>query len=622
MKKAPKLRNCKTALLAVALTFTGTSSKCFAETPASVMVPSASSPSTAAFKIDETVLFKAFDDELKRTVSKLKLGDHPSPYFASFSVSRSHYVNVFGAFGALDRFDESDGRNVEVDLRVGDYKFDNSGSRGFYSDFFEFAHWRSFAMDDDYDAIRRALWLTCDGRYKRAIEDLEKKKAVLRQKKLVDQPDSFQKVEPVVAILDVEKQTVDCKYWRNAIREISNVFRANPGIVDCKAVYENRDSVRYFQNSEGSKNREQELGSTLYLSATAEAPDGMKVGDFNQIAVKYDRDIPPLEDLKALAKKLSDSAVALSKAPMIEEYNGPVLFEGQAGAEFFAQSLAPHFIATPESSAERRSGKADVDLLNKKILPKFISVIDDPGATTYRGKTLSGGQVIDDEGVRAKRITLVDHGVLKTLCSSRTPVRGVKESNGHYRDGKTRISQLFVQSDAAKTPEDLRKQLIQLGKDANLSHVMIARKIGSAIGNSGTEGTIIEIDFDGFGGSKREIVLGNPTLLYRVSVADGSEELVRGARFSGLTRRTWRDIDSVGTDEAAYASVGMFSGGSVSNIIAPSILVSEIDIARNSRETDVPIVLARPDLVKPAIQNVDDNRNKAGKAKIHRKRRK
>ncbi|HIA54543.1 MAG TPA: hypothetical protein EYN91_21075 [Candidatus Melainabacteria bacterium] len=551
-------------------------------------------------KTDDGEIYKAFDDELKRTVGKLKLGEHPSPYFVSFHGSESKYINVYGAFGALDRIDKGRGRSLSVDVRVGDYKFDNSGSAStfFYNPYEVYSTDTTMALENDYDSIRRALWLLCDRRYKRAIEELEKKKAVLHQKKVDNLPDSFVKTDPVVAVLPVSKQEVDSQRWAEIVRAVSKEFRASPGVVDCRVVYENRDYMRWFQNSEGSKNREQEFCSMLYMSATAQASDGMLVSDFALYAVKKDKDMPSREELLAVAKRLTDNVSKLAKAPLIEEYSGPILFEKQAAAEFFSQTVAPHLVMSSESAFERRNRRTESDLLGKRILPKFINISDNPLLDSFNGRPLKGGYIIDDEGVKAKPVSLVEHGTLKTLCSGRTPSRGIQESNGHFRDGKAKVSQLFITSDTSKTPEELRNQLIQLGKDAGLSHVMIARKIVNPSAASFDIETVNSILSSG----RKEIDLTAPTLLYKVSVADGTETLVRGARFSGLTRRTWRDIDSVANDDDVYVTSNGFSTvGNTFNIVTPSILVSEVDILRNSHETDLPIVLIRPDLASPPV---------------------
>jgi len=547
-------------------------------------------------KRDDNEIFKAFDDEIKRTVGKLKLGEHPSPYFVAFSGNQSRYVDVYGAFGALDRIDSGRGRSLEVEVRVGDYKFDNSGSSGsaFFNPYEAYSE-SGMALDDDYDSIRRTLWLMSDSKYKRAIEELEKKKAVLNQKKIDNLPNSFIKTEPVVSILPVERQEIDSKKWAEIVRAVSKEFRANPRIVDCRVVYENRDNIRWFQNSEGSRNREQEMCSTLYMSATAQASDGMLVSDFAFYALKKDKDMPQLEELLSAARGLSESVISLAKAPMMEDYNGPILFEKQAAAEFFAQTVAPQLVISQESAFERRNKRTEADLLGKRILPKFINISDNPLIESFRGKPLKGSYFVDDEGVRAKAVALVEHGTLKTLCSGRTPTRGIQESNGHYRDGRAKVSQLFITSDISKTPQELREQLIEIGKETGLSHVMIARKIVNPNG--------MVVDFESsinniFSPGRKEIELASPTLLYKVSVQDGKEELVRGARFSGFTRRTWKDIESVANDDDVYVtSSGLNTAANIYNIVCPSVLVSEVDIVRNSHETDLPIVLERPDTV-------------------------
>lgn len=570
-------------------------------------------------KKDDNEIFKAFDDELKRTVGKLKLGEHPSPYFAAFSGNQSRYVDVYGAFGALDRIDSGRGRSLDVEVRVGDYKFDNSGTSGsqFFNPYEAYSE-SGMALDNDYDSIRRTLWLMSDSRYKRAIEELEKKKAVLNQKKIDNLPNSFIKTEPVVSLLPVERQDIDSKKWAEIVRAVSREFRANPRIVDCRVVYQNRDNIRWFQNSEGSRNREQEMCSTLYMSATAQASDGMLVSDFAHYALKKDKDMPQLEELLAAARGLSESVISLAKAPVMEDYNGPILFERQAAAEFFAQTVAPQLVISQESAFERRNKRTEADLLGKRILPKFINISDNPLIESFRGKPLKGGYVVDDEGVRAKTVSLVEHGTLKTLCSGRTPTRGIQESNGHYRDGRAKVSQLFISSDTSKTPEELRKQLIEIGKETGLSHVMIARKIVNPNG--------MGVDFESsisniFSPGRKEIELASPALLYKVSVQDGKEELVRGARFSGLTRRTWKDIEGVANDDDVYVTLsGLNTAANTYNIVCPSILLSEVDIVRNSHETDLPIVLERPDIVtqSSAVKKIAE----PGKSSMQKKKNK
>jgi len=70
-----------------------------------------------------------------------------------------------------------------------------------------------------------------------------------------------------------------------------------------------------------------------------------------------------------------------------------------------------------------------------RVLPKGFSVIDDPGLSRWDGTTLLGGYPIDDEGVVAQRVELVQNGILRRLLMSRTPSKEFRGSNGHGRYG-------------------------------------------------------------------------------------------------------------------------------------------------------------------------------------------
>src|SRR5207249_769081 len=75
----------------------------------------------------------------------------------------------------------------------------------------------------------------------------------------------------------------------------------------------------------------------------------------------------------------------LRTAPVLEaDYSGPVLFTGQASAEMFARVLAPNLSGqrlplTDQQQAQTNRSEL-VDRLNRPVLPRFLSVFDDPTA--------------------------------------------------------------------------------------------------------------------------------------------------------------------------------------------------------------------------------------------------
>ena len=70
-----------------------------------------------------------------------------------------------------------------------------------------------------------------------------------------------------------------------------------------------------------------------------------------------------------------------------------------------------------------REGQTFTKMLNQKVLPDFLSVVFDPTRHEFKGTDLNGYYEYDDEGVKARPVTVVDHGTLKTFLLSRSLVK-------------------------------------------------------------------------------------------------------------------------------------------------------------------------------------------------------
>jgi predicted Zn-dependent protease len=548
---------------------------------------------------DTDVVLRAFKDELARTQARLKLEGHPPPYFTSYTAVQEESYNVFASFGALDRRDQARDRWLDVDLRLGDRKFDSGSSHALFD--------RAASIDDNYDALRHDLWLKTDSSYKRAIEGLEAEKAVLQQKKIMDLPDAMTQASPVVSIQPKVTLDVDKDRWDREVRESSAIFKAYPSIINSEVAMLSHACTRWFANSEGTVFREGDRGAVLGILATAQAKDGMAVADFELFGSTTPAGLPDIEHLTASTKGLAERLLKLSDATILEDYRGPVLFEKQAAAEFFAQTLSPNLCNPNEKLSRMSSGMFGLkERLGRRILPTTVTVVDDPLATTFGGVPLKGGYLVDDEGVKAQKVVLVQNGILKTLCSGRTPSRYVKETNGHWHNGAATPSQLFITASQTLPFDQLKRKLIQMGKDDGLQYVLIVRRITSLylrLLNAGEPG------FKGLGAYLRpdQVSLAPPTLLYKVNVEDGSEELVRGARFEHLSTRVWRDIVAFGDDPAAYIVMNaVLTSANATSLVTPSFLVSELDLGRWQHETDKPMLLKNPYFDRSSITSPGD----------------
>jgi hypothetical protein len=166
-------------------------------------------------------------DELRRSVSELQFKDLDKPYFIQYIVIDQERYRASATFGALTGSASTRVRYVQAQVRVGDYDFDNS----------EFVSGSSFqgappagvttqaAIDDDYAAIRHALWLATDASYKQAVEQLARKRAFVQNKIRGDQIPDFSKEQAVTIVKDRRKFDIDKGRWENHLREWSGLFK-------------------------------------------------------------------------------------------------------------------------------------------------------------------------------------------------------------------------------------------------------------------------------------------------------------------------------------------------------------------------------------------------------------
>src|SRR6185436_18113651 len=85
-----------------------------------------------------STVIQAMKEELSRSMAVLKAQPTP-PYFLSYEITETEAAGVSGSFGTLVTSGQSRRRQLDTDLRVGDYSFDNTrpvrGGGSFFSRF-------------------------------------------------------------------------------------------------------------------------------------------------------------------------------------------------------------------------------------------------------------------------------------------------------------------------------------------------------------------------------------------------------------------------------------------------------------------------------------------------------
>jgi hypothetical protein len=413
-------------------------------------------------------------------------------------------------------------------------------------------------LDDDIVALRHQLWLASDAAYKSAAQALTAKQAQLKQL-TVDQPvDDFAHAAPVQSIEPLAKLDFDPQPWTKMLQDASALYKTDTQLEDFDAQLKFQTVNRYYVNSEGSVVRN---GQSLYemnIGCSTQAADAMRLDRNNGFEVATLKELPSAKAFVGRAAKLAATLKDLRDAPVVdEEYRGPVLFSADASATVFADLVGENILGRkPELGKNERTTGAFASSYKSRVLPDFLSVVDDPTISSYHGQSLLGYYKIDDEGVPAQPVNVIEKGNLVNYVLGREPIRDFPTSNGHgrarvpsYPPGPS-LSNLIVSSAQPVAAADLKKKFLEMCKLRDLAYCYFVETFGPKF---------------------------TPRLLYKVWTKDGHEELVRGAIFGDLDTRALRsDLVAAGDD--------LFVENRPLNIphsiVAPSILFDELEVKR------------------------------------------
>jgi len=538
---------------------------------------------------------QAMSAELTRAMSSLgspfvsalpgaKTTPQPKPYFLSYSVADAENVSISAQYGAIVNSNATHSRTADVQIRLGSPMLDNTHGEHRTSALTTMP----LPLSDDQDAIERTLWYATNRGYGKALDALEKVKTEQQVRaKEEDASADFSAEKPQADVLPAAPRLeVDKAAWEARLRQITGVFRQYPQIYFDTAYMQTSHETDYFVSSEGAKVSTPNEVARLVIVARTRAADGMDLFRVETFEADTTAHLPEqaevLAKTLAMAKNLDD----LRSAPITEPYNGPAILSGRAAAVFFHEVLGHRLEGQRQRGDEE--GQTFTKLLNKPILPSFLSVADDPTIREFHGQPLSGYYAFDDEGQPARRVDLVDDGVLKTFLMSRLPVASFSQSNGHGRaeTGKMptgRQGNLIVTSTKTVTDDKLREMLKAEAKKQGKAYGLFFEDISS-----------------GFAVTTRrspQAFQVIPLVVYRVYVDGRPDELVRGVSIVGTPQAALNRIVATGDHQDVFnGECGAESGTIPVSAVAPAMLVSEIETQRQAQGTSRPPIVAPPPL--------------------------
>ncbi|MEQ9619948.1 MAG: TldD/PmbA family protein [Deltaproteobacteria bacterium] len=532
---------------------------------------------------DDTVVLRAMRDELERSQQKLRLEGYEDPYFISYQIKDNTYYNIRGKYGAIISSEKSRVRRLFVDVRVGSYEFDNSvkGRSGGRMPFHDSS---SVPLDNDPDAIRTALWQVTDHAYKEALSQYLNKKAEKVQEVKKDDIKSFSREKSHAYYGPELTLSFDPQKWEDAVREVSSVYKDYKELLNADLVVTAQKETVYFVNSEGTRYIRDEILYSLDAQVKSRADDGRIVENYRNLYYVTPDDVPPVEEIKNQVKEMVEEALEMRKAEALPPLSVPALLEPEAAGVVFHEAVGHRLEG--ERQIDDDEGQTFKEKVGKKIIPAFLSIIDDPTLRSYEGVDLMGYYPFDDQGVPGERVVLVEEGILRNFLLSRTPVEGFQRSNGHGRASygqppMARMSNTIIESGKELSRVKLKELLLDEVKRQNKPFGLIIKSM------RGGETNTSSYNFQAF--------RGTPLVLYKVDPRTGEETPVRDIEIVGTPLVTINNIVATGDDYAVFNGFcGAESGYVPVSTVAPSIVVSEMEFQRESSKKEKPPLLPPP----------------------------
>ena len=519
----------------------------------------------------------AMQDEMQRSIAELRMKGEAAPYYIAYEVLDRTVSDLSGRLGSIVENPPRRARTLRVEVRVGDYTFDSSRFvvQGFGGGALT-GETVIAPLDDNYDAMRREIWLTTDSAYKRAITMFARKKAAFQNRTASDPIPDFSSETPVEMTLPQPHQQAERTEAVARVRQSSSVFASHPDLDLSEVALTQVHGTRYFLNSEGSRTVTPIHVAALTMYGEGQAADGMPVRQTFSTVARTVADLPSAAELVARAKEIATAVAAIRVAPIGEEFAGPVLVEGIGSAQLMAETLVPMMQARrpPDAENPRMAQTSTSPFLNRtglRVMADAFVVRDTPSMKEFEGHPVAGHYAVDDEGVRAQDVTLVNKGRLATLLTSRTPQKHFPQSNGHGRAGTVLAGVFQVESEQAIPAAELKQKYLALLQAQDKTFGYIVRGVRS----------------DGQGGA------GGPGIESIVKVTlDGTETPVRGMRFGSVAPTVFRDLAEASKERSIFSyRAGLTSTVSV---ISPSLIFEELELQRIRDILQKPPVVPSP----------------------------
>ncbi len=553
-------------------------------TVACLLLSVAGGPATsrAQAPAGETLL-GALRVELRRNFEALKEKGDPAPYYISYLAVEEQSESLSASLGALTGEGRTHRRVLDCTVRVGSPEFDNYRVIG--GDRARVTASGGLPLEDDPLAIRSIAWRETDRAWRGAAQRYIQLRARKQLQRKDEELGEFTAEEPVQSWKEASQARFPGPEWAARLKRLSLIMGDRQAVIASSVGLTYRHEVRSFLDTDGAEVRHGRGFARLTIVARGKATDGQDLLTTESFEAEDPAKLPDDKTLAAAVEKAAQSLAAQLTVQPVDPFVGPAILSGRAAGVFFHEIFGHR--VEGHRQRDEREGQTFTNSVGQPVLPEFLSVVFDPTRRTMAGTDLLGSYEFDDEGVRARPVTVVDKGTLREFLMARMPLPGFSRSNGHGRKQPglavvPRQSNLIVESAKRVSERELREMLIAEVRRQDKPYGLYFEQVTGGFTTTQR------------GGLQAFTVI--PLVVYRVFADGRPDELVRGVDIVGTPLASFSKILATGDrDEVFNGYCGAESGSIPVSAVSPAILVSEIEVQRKPAPSDRPPLLRRPE---------------------------
>ncbi|MDR1684089.1 MAG: peptidase U62 [Elusimicrobiota bacterium] len=545
----------------------------------------------AAYTADTDPVLKTMRAEALRSVKKLSKAS-PPVYFLSYQITRSFTYNLSSVLGETADNSTAEKTFLDIEARAGSRQMDSTRKIKELS-VGNMSYQRKLQPADapleiDETALKRALWLNTEEVVKTAQERYQKVQtnSATASKRVDDSADFSAPQAAQKYYAGAQKPALDEASLQAMLNGYSALFKGYDFIYSSMVFLSARVDGVYYVNSEGAILKTPQVLMRLSYELYTRNPDGMQLQRNKSYDMTSLGGLPAKEQVEKDIKQSIEELRKLKNAPVADTFHGPVILKNRATGVFFHEILGHRVEGHRQKDDD--FGQTFTQKLGQQVISPIISVYDDPNLKEFNGVPLRGHYLYDDEGTRAQRASIVENGILKGFLMGRSPIKGFEHSNGHGRKEPgnpngvvSRMGVTVIEASQSVPFDKLKQMLKEEIKKQGKPYGLLIEDIAGGFTNTDT-----------FGPQSFKV---EPLLVYKVYPDNRPDEIIRGADIVGTPLASFNKIAAAANDSDVFnGSCGAESGWVPVSAIAPSVLITEMEIEKMGKTYDGPPILPPP----------------------------